>query len=337
MPAAFHQTQVEGEGIMHLNDGMEQAVPDSGHQPVLADELVELLDPRPGDRVVDCTFGAGGHAARVAALIGEEGDFYAVDRDPLARSYYETFYRQQQCRCHFIQGNFADVLADMYERGLTVNLVYLDLGVSSMQLDRPERGFSYSYNAPLDMRMDPEGGVTARQLVNELPYDELVRIFREFGEERYSRQIARRIVREREQRPFETTLQLVDTVKAAIPTPARFGAGHPARRVFQALRIAVNDELSSLQRGLENALRILAPGGCLVVISFHSLEDRIVKRFFNSRVGRCECPPDLPRCACGAEAELRVLTRRPVTPTAAERAANPRSQSARLRAAEKLD
>jgi 16S rRNA (cytosine1402-N4)-methyltransferase len=321
---------------MQLNDSAWEASSEGAHQPVLADELVELLDPQPDDTVIDCTFGAGGHARRVAELLDESAVFVGIDRDPVARRYFDAFEQAQACRCRFVQGNFADALLDMGEKGLAVDLIYMDLGVSSMQLDRPERGFSYSYNAPLDMRMDPESSLTARQVVNEYPYEDLVRLFREFGEERYSRQIARRVCREREKRPFETTLQLVDTVKAAIPTPARFGAGHPARRVFQALRIEINNELASLERGLSLALDLLAPGGCLAVISFHSLEDRMVKRFFNSHVGRCECPPGLPQCVCGAQASIRVLTRKPVTPSEREAGENPRSQSAKLRAAEKL-
>lgn len=321
---------------MQLNDSMRNASPNGNHLPVLADELVELLDPRPNDVVIDCTFGAGGHARKIAERLGEKAWFIGIDRDPVARRYFDIFDQHQSFRCRFVHGDFADALQDMNDKEFRADLIYMDLGVSSMQLDRPERGFSYSYNAPLDMRMDTSTKVTARELVNDRPYDELVKIFRDYGEERYSRQIARRIVREREDRPYETTLQLVDTVKAAIPTPARFGAGHPARRIFQALRIAVNNELVSLERGLENALKLLAPGGCLAVISFHSLEDRKVKRFFNEHLGKCECPPDLPKCVCGAKAELRLLTRRPVRPSGEEIAANPRSQSAKLRAAEKL-
>ncbi|RJQ46627.1 MAG: 16S rRNA (cytosine(1402)-N(4))-methyltransferase RsmH [Gaiellales bacterium] len=309
----------------------------SAHQPVLAQELVKLLDPQGKDRVIDCTFGAGGHARQVAAALGPEGWLIGIDRDPEARKHFDIFSQYQDCNCRFVHGNFADALQDMVDRGYEADLIYLDLGVSSMQLDRPERGFSYSHNAPLDMRMDPGTETTAKDLVNRLPEKELARIFKTYGEERYARQIARRICREREERPFETTLQLVDTVKAAIPTPARFGAGHPARRVFQALRIAVNQELDSLERGLVNALQLLSPGGRMAVISFHSLEDRIVKRFFADRVGKCECPPGLPRCVCKAKAEVRVITRKPVTPSEEEMADNPRSQSAKLRVAEKLD
>lgn len=323
---------------MQLNNSMRD-VPPSGvsvHVPVLAAELVELLKPRPGDTVIDCTFGAGGHARRIAAKLGEDSLFIGIDRDPVANRYFDLFAQHQSFRCRFICDNFAQALEKLAVNGFEADLIYLDLGVSSMQLDRPERGFSYSYNAPLDMRMDPDGPLTAKKLVNEFPYGDLVQIFKTFGEERYSRQIARRICDERNRRPFETTLQLVDAIKAAIPTPARFGAGHPARRVFQALRIAVNDELDSLRQGLENALKLLAPGGRLAVISFHSLEDRIVKQFLAGKIGRCKCPPDLPKCVCGARAEVRILTRRPLVPSDVEISENPRSQSAKLRAAEKL-
>ena len=309
----------------------------SAHQPVLAVELVQLLDPQEKDRVIDGTFGAGGHARHVAQELGPEGWLIGIDRDPEAKKLFDIFSQYQECNCRFVHGNFADALADMAEKGYEADLIYLDLGVSSMQLDRPERGFSYSHNAPLDMRMDPGTRTTAKDLVNGLSEKELARIFKTYGEERYAKQIARRICRERQQKSFETTLQLVDTVKAAIPTPDRFGAGHPARRVFQALRITVNQELDSLERGLENALEMLAPGGRMAVISFHSLEDRIVKRFFSERVGKCECPPDLPKCVCKAKAEVGVITKKPVTPSEEEMAANPRSQSAKLRVAEKLD
>jgi 16S rRNA (cytosine1402-N4)-methyltransferase len=213
--------------------------------------------------------------------------------------------------------------------------ILLDLGVSSMQLDRPERGFSYSVDAPLDMRMDTSQDLTARDVVNEWPERELVSIFRRYGEERYARQIAKAIVRRRKEQPFERTGELVDTIKSAIPAPARFGEGHPAKRVFQALRIAVNDELASLEAALPAALEMLRPGGRLAVIAFHSLEDRIVKQFLREKERGCTCPPDFPVCVCGHEPELRAVQRRPVRPGEAEIAANPRAASARLRAAVK--
>jgi 16S rRNA (cytosine1402-N4)-methyltransferase len=202
-----------------------------------------------------------------------------------------------------------------------------------MQIDRPERGFSYATDAPLDMRMDPSGEVTAATIVNTWDERELATIFRRFGEERFARQIARAIVRRREERAFFRTGDLVDTIKGAIPTPARFGEGHPAKRVFQALRIAVNDELAQLEAALPAALQMLRPGGRLAVISFHSLEDRIVKQFMTERSKGCTCPPDFPVCVCGKEPELRLLTRKPVRPSAHELDVNPRAASARLRVA----
>jgi 16S rRNA (cytosine1402-N4)-methyltransferase len=213
--------------------------------------------------------------------------------------------------------------------------VLFDLGVSSMQIDLPERGFSYAVDAPLDMRMDPNSELSARELVNEETERDLTAIFRQYGEERYARQIARAIGRRRRERPFERTGELVDTIKSAIPAPARFGDGHPAKRVFQALRIAVNDELGALERALPAALEMLRPEGRLAVISFHSLEDRIVKSFLRSQEHGCTCPPDLPVCVCGHEPSLRAISRRAVRPSAQEVAANPRAASARLRAAVK--
>jgi 16S rRNA (cytosine1402-N4)-methyltransferase len=206
-----------------------------------------------------------------------------------------------------------------------------------MQLDRPERGFSYAVDAPLDMRMDPSAGESARDLVNELPERELAELFRRYGEERFARQIARRIVRRREEQPIERTSELVEIIRAAVPAPRRFGDGHPAKRVFQALRIAVNDELGALERALPAAVEMLRPGGRICVISFHSLEDRIAKRFLAAEARGCTCPPDLPVCACGKEPRLRLLTRKALRPSPAELDANPRSASARLRAAVRTD
>jgi len=227
------------------------------------------------------------------------------------------------------------VLAQLAENGFSADAILLDLGVSSMQLDRPERGFSYATDDPLDMRMDTSQALTAREAVNAWPEGELARIFRRYGEERYARQIAKAIVRRRKEQPFERTGELVDTIKAAIPAPARFGEGHPAKRVFQALRIAVNEELDALEAALPAALEMLRPGGRLAVISFHSLEDRIVKHFLRDRERGCTCPPDFPVCICGHEPELRAIQRRPIRPGGAEVAANPRAASARLRAAVK--
>ena len=226
------------------------------------------------------------------------------------------------------------MLPQLAANGVQADAILLDLGVSSMQLDRPERGFSYSVDAPLDMRMDSSQELDARAIVNEWHGEgSRRRSSASYGEERYAKQIVRAIGRRRKEQPFERTGELVDTIKSSIPAPARFGEGHPAKRVFQALRIAVNDELGSLEAALPAALEMLRPGGRLAVISFHSLEDRIVKQFLREKERGCTCPPDFPVCVCGHEPELRAIERRPIRPSQAEVAANPRSASARLRAA----
>src|SRR5438874_7482605 len=306
------------------------------HVPVLAEEVRELLAVEPGETVIDATFGAGGHAALLAASLQGRGKLIAIDRDPGARAYFDRFAKRAAVQTRFLRGDFAVVLEQLAQNGVEADATLLDLGVSSMQIDRPERGFSYAVDAPLDMRMDPSADVTAAGIVNEAAERDLTTIFRRYGEERYAKQIARAIVRRRKQQPFERTGDLVETIKHAIPAPARFGDGHPAKRVFQALRIEVNDELGSLERALPAALEMLRPGGRLAVISFHSLEDRIVKRFLRAEEHGCTCPPEFPVCACGASPTLRATPRRAIRPSAAEISRNPRSQSARLRVAVKL-
>ncbi|MFL5944324.1 MAG: 16S rRNA (cytosine(1402)-N(4))-methyltransferase RsmH [Gaiellaceae bacterium] len=306
------------------------------HVPVLAEEVCELLAVQPGETVIDATFGAGGHAALLAAELGGRGKLIAIDRDPGARAYFDRLAKRLTVQTRFLRGDFAVVLEQLAQNDVAADAILLDLGVSSMQIDRPERGFSYAVDAPLDMRMDPSADVTAAGIVNEAAERDLATIFKRYGEERYARQIARAIVRRRKEERFERTSDLVETIKAAIPAPARFGDGHPAKRVFQALRIAVNDELGSLESALPAAFSMLRPGGRLAVISFHSLEDRLVKRFMRDLERGCDCPPDFPVCVCGKQPELRSLSRKPIRPSARETAANPRSSSARLRVGVKV-
>jgi 16S rRNA (cytosine1402-N4)-methyltransferase len=303
------------------------------HVPVLAPELVALTDPQPGDLVVDCTFGAGGHALAVADRIGPTGRLIAIDRDPAAAERFAELEPDLGCEAEFIRADFADALAGLAEDDVRPDVVYLDLGVSSMQLDVAERGFSYSYDAPLDMRMDPEQELSALEIVNDWPRERIAAVLRELGEERNARSIAAEIER---RRPIETTGQLVDVIRAAVPPAYRFGRGHPAKRSFQAIRIAVNGELDSLDRALPLAWDVLRPGGRLAAIAFHSLEDRRVKRFFAELARGCVCPPEQPVCTCGHEPEARLLTRRAVKAGEAEAERNPRSRSARLRVAEKV-
>jgi len=308
---------------------------DSDHIPVLADEVRELLAVRPGETVVDATFGAGGHARLLAQDLAGQGKLVAIDRDPGAKPYFDRFKAAAGVEVRFLRGDFAVVLTQLAANDIGADAILLDLGISSMQIDRPERGFSYATDAPLDMRMDPSSEASAAEIVNTWDERELATIFRRYGEERYAKPIARAIVRQRAEHPFARTGELVDTIKLAIPTPARFGEGHPAKRVFQALRIAVNDELGQLEAALPAALQMLRPGGRLAVISFHSLEDRIVKRFVAEQAKGCTCPPDFPVCVCGKEPTLRSLTRKPVRPGRHETDTNPRAASARLRVAVK--
>jgi 16S rRNA (cytosine1402-N4)-methyltransferase len=306
------------------------------HTPVLSAELLSLLALRPGQTAIDCTFGAGGHARLVAERIGPEGTLIAIDRDPEAERRFQALAGELDCSTRFIRDGYAGVLEQLWAEGTRADAVYFDLGLSSMQIDTRERGFSYSYDAPLDMRMDPRQQLTAQEIVASWDERRLAGVLRELGEERHARAIARVIVRERERSPIRTSSQLVDAIASALPAPTRFAAGHPAKRTFQALRIAVNDELSQLESALPRAWELLRGGGVLAAISFHSLEDRRVKRFLAQRAQGCVCPPELPMCACGREPEATLLTRGAERPSPEEIAANPRSSSARLRAARKL-
>ena len=305
------------------------------HVPVLAGELIDLLQPRPGQTAIDATVGGGGHARLLAERIGPDGTLIGIDRDPAAEERFAELAAEVPCTTRFVRSGFAEALSQLREEGQRADLVTLDLGMSSLQLDTRERGFSYSYDAPLDMRMDPRQPLTAAAIVNGWDERRLARLLREYGEERFAARIARAIVRRRRESELSSTQELVEVIKSALPAPAAFAGGHPAKRSFQAIRIAVNDELGQLDAALPLAWDLLAPAGRIGVISFHSLEDRRVKRFLADRARGCVCPPDLPVCACGRVPEADLLTRGGVTPTPGEVADNPRSASARLRAASK--
>ncbi len=297
------------------------------HRPVLEHEVAGLLAPVLPGVVVDATFGGGGHARRLLDEFGESVTVVAIDRDPAALA------NASELGVPSAQGNFAD-LAELVASLTTqpVSGVLFDFGVSSHQLDEPDRGFSYRLDGPLDMRMGPDAAHNAAEIVNEWPEDRLTDLIRRFGEEPLARRVAHAIVAGR---PYESTSQLSTVVAAAIPA-ARRRAGHPARRTFQALRIAVNGELEAISSGLDQAVELVRPLGRILAISYHSLEDRLVKRRFASGATGCTCPPDLPVCGCGNSAELRILTRKAIRPSSAEIEANNRARSAVLRAVEKV-
>jgi 16S rRNA (cytosine1402-N4)-methyltransferase len=309
----------------------------TAHDPVLVDEVLEVLRPEAGHVVVDCTFGAGGHAQRLAEELGPDGLYVAIDQDPDVAPFFDLFADGAPCRTRFIRKNFAVALDELVQDGVRADAILMDLGISSMQIDRPERGFSYARQAPLDMRMNPDQPISAATLVADASEADLARWFRDYGEERYARQIARAIVRTRQAAPITTTGELVEVVRGAVPSGALFAGGHPAKRVFQALRIVVNAELDLLPHALESAFELLAVDGVLAVISFHSLEDRIVKRYFRARAQGCICPPGMPVCGCGRTPEGELVTGRAIMPGADEMHRNPRSRSARLRAVRKLE
>jgi 16S rRNA (cytosine1402-N4)-methyltransferase len=303
------------------------------HEPVLAPELVEILDPQPGETFVDCTFGAGGHARLIAERLGPEGELIAIDRDPTSEERWREFSADAPSRTRFLRADFAAALEGLRGENVRPDAIVFDLGMSSMQVDAWERGFSYAYDAPLDMRMDPDQGLSAAEVVNEWPQERIAAVLRDYGEERRAGSIAREIVK---RRPVQTTSELVAAIKGAIPPSERFGRGHPAKRSFQAIRIAVNGELDALDRALPSAWQLLPVGGRLGAISFHSLEDRRVKRFLVDLARGCICPPEIPVCVCGHEPEADLLTRKALAPSPEEIERNPRSSSAHLRAARKL-
>lgn len=305
------------------------------HTPVLLQEVVEYLQPGPGKKFIDATVGAGGHSKM---LLEAGADVLGIDRDPKASAELSSEFKIQNSKIKIIQGNFRD-LKEIAEREgfIGINGVLFDLGMSSAQLDDPARGFAFQKDGPLDMRYDPSEGKTAGELVNFYPENELVKIFLDFGEERrFGKKVARAILNARKSRTIQTTTELFELVKTALPGQYRHWAGDVARRVFQALRIAINGELRNLELALPQASDILKLHGRIAVISFHSLEDRIVKRFFVRESKNCVCPPEFPVCRCTAKAKLRILTKKPIRPQETEINTNSRAKSAKLRVAEKI-
>ena len=306
------------------------------HRPVLLDECVEGLNIRPDGVYVDGTLGRAGHSREIARRL-TTGRLYCIDRDMAAIEAAGDKLSPWLERVTLIHGNFTDLASLLAERKAPpIDGMLFDFGVSSPQLDDPRRGFSYMHDAPLDMRMDQSQPLTARTVVNEWPQEELRRILYQYGEERYAPAIAGAIVRVRGQRPIETTFELVDVIRSSMPSQALREKQHPAKRTFQAIRIAVNDELTAAERVIQQAVPLLSRGGRLCIITFHSLEDRIVKMGYNSFARGCTCPPDFPVCVCGKKPELKLVNRKPILPGEQELRENPRSRSAKLRIGEKL-
>ena len=310
---------------------------DFQHVPVLLEETLEGLNPSPGHVIADCTVGGGGHALEIIQKILPGGYYIGLDKDPAAITAAGEKLKDFTGSFSLIRSSYTRLPEILQELGMEpVDGILFDLGVSSHQLDIPERGFSYMADAPLDMRMDPEGDLTAQRIVNEYSQEELTRILRVYGEERWASRIAAYIVQERSRQKISHTEQLVTVIKKAVPAAARRAGPHPAKRTFQALRIAVNNELTELEETLQRIIPLLRKNGRICVISFHSLEDRIVKQTFMEFAKGCTCPPEIPICVCGKEAQLRIITRRPVEADREELEQNPRARSAKLRIAEKL-
>ncbi len=307
------------------------------HTSVLFEECMEGLAIRPDGIYVDGTLGGGGHSEGICSRLGEKGLLIGIDRDRDALNAAEKRLRSYTCRKVFVQSNYSDIKAVLSELEIDcIDGALLDLGVSSFQLDNPERGFSYMQEAPLDMRMSQDDDFTAYDVVNTYGADELKNIIFKYGEERWASRIADFIVKARKDKPIETTSQLVDIIKAAIPASARRDGPHPAKRTFQAIRIEVNDELGQLEKAVDEFCDVLAPEGRLCIITFHSLEDRIVKDVINKRINPCTCPKEFPVCVCGKTGDIKKRSNKPISPTAAEIERNPRARSAKLRVAEKI-
>ncbi len=307
------------------------------HEPVLLDESVKNLAVKSDGIYVDGTLGGGGHAEKICGQLGPRGRFIGIDRDQDALDAAENRLRQLKLNKKYVRSNYSNIKNIILDEGIDrIDGALLDLGVSSFQLDNTQRGFSYMSDGPLDMRMDRDDPVTAYDVVNTYEEGDLARLIKEYGEERWAKRIASFICRERKDSPVETTGRLVEIIKKAIPASARREGPHPAKRTFQAIRIEVNDELGQLRKAIEDFCDVLAPGGRLCVITFHSLEDRIVKDIFSRRADPCTCPPDFPVCVCGKTPDIKKVNTKPIMPTEAEKDRNPRARSAKLRVAEKI-
>lgn len=307
------------------------------HTSVMFTQCIEGLDIKPDGIYVDGTLGGGGHSRGICQKLGPEGTLIGIDRDRDALRAAGERLAGCNCKKYFVQSNYSDIKQVLDELGIEkIDGALLDLGVSSFQLDNPERGFSYMNDAPLDMRMSQDDSFAAYQVVNEYSRKELTEIISKYGEERWAKRIAEFIEKARKDKPIETTFELVDVIKAAIPAAARRTGPHPAKRTFQAIRIEVNDELGQLERAVEEFCDVLAPAGRLCIITFHSLEDRIVKDVFNKRANPCTCPKEFPVCVCGKVADIKKVTGKPELPTEQEIEENPRARSAKLRIAEKI-
>ena len=307
------------------------------HRPVMLEQCVKGLDIRPDGIYVDGTLGGGGHSAAICRSLDERCALIGIDRDRDALDVSSERRKEYKCKKYFVQSNYSDIKQVLNELKIEkVDGALLDLGVSSFQLDNPQRGFSYMNDAPLDMRMSQDDDFTAYDIVNDYDRNELIRVIGKYGEERWASRIADFIVKVRLDKPIESTYELVDVIKQAIPASARRTGPHPAKRTFQAIRIEVNDELSQLERAVEEFCDILAPGGRLCIITFHSLEDRIVKEIFSRRANPCTCPREFPICVCGKKADIKKITGKPFVPDAEETEENPRARSAKLRIAEKI-
>ena len=307
------------------------------HVSVLFDECMEGLNIKPDGIYVDGTLGGGGHSSGICERLGPNGTLIGIDRDQDALNAASKRLEKYNCNKIFVQSNYSDIAQVLEELEIDeIDGALLDLGVSSFQLDNPERGFSYMNDAPLDMRMSQDDSFTAADVVNDYDKKELTNIISKYGEERWASRIADFIVKARAEKPLESTFELVDVIKAAIPASARRTGPHPAKRTFQAIRIEVNDELGQLERAVEEFCDVLAPKGRLCIITFHSLEDRIVKDIFNQRANPCTCPKEFPVCVCGKKADIKKITGKPIVSSDEELEDNPRARSAKLRVAQKL-